>query len=136
MVGLTDSSYGNQTTTSGAFTMNTSNTNSGGWASCHMRKTVLGADSSPSSPKANTLLAALPADLRAVMKSVTKYTDNTGNASNTAAAVTATTDYLWLLAEFETRVPAAMRTSTNRTARPSMTTSRQATPRLPISITM
>ena len=33
--------------------------------------------------------------------SVTKYTDNTGNASNTAAAVTATTDYLWLLAEFE-----------------------------------
>ena len=35
------------------------------------------------------------------MKSVTKYTDNTGNASNTAAAVTATTDYLWLLAEFE-----------------------------------
>ena len=101
MVGLTDSSYGSQTTTSGAFTMNTSNTNSGGWASCHMRKTVLGADSSPSSPTANTLLAALPADLRAVMKSVTKYTDNTGNASNTAAAVTATTDYLWLLAEFE-----------------------------------
>lgn len=101
MVGLTDSSYGNQTTTSGAFTMNTSNTNSGGWASCHMRKTVLGADSSPSNPTANTLLAALPADLRAVMKSVTKYTDNTGNASNTAAAVTATTDYLWLLAEFE-----------------------------------
>lgn len=101
MVGLTDGSYGNQTTTSGAFTMNTSNTNSGGWASCHMRKTVLGADSSPSNPTANTLLAALPADLRAVMKSVTKYTDNTGNASNTAAAVTATTDYLWLLAEFE-----------------------------------
>ena len=101
MVGLTDSSYGNQTSTSGAFTMNTSNTNSGGWASCHMRKTVLGADSSPSNPTANTLLAALPADLRAVMKSVTKYTDNTGNASNTAAAVTATTDYLWLLAEFE-----------------------------------
>lgn len=101
MVGLTDSSYGSQTTTSGAFTMNTSNTNIGGWASCHMRKTVLGADSSPSSPTANTLLAALPADLRAVMKSVTKYTDNTGNASNTAAAVTATTDYLWLLAEFE-----------------------------------
>ena len=81
--------------------MNTSNTNRGGWDSCHMRKTVLGADSSPSSPKANTLLAALPADLRAVMKSVTKYTDNAGNASNTAAAVTATTDYLWLLAEFE-----------------------------------
>ena len=101
MVGLTDSSYGNQTTTSGAFTMNTSNTNSGGWASCHMRKTVLGADSSPSSPKANTLLAALPADLRAVMKSVTKYTDNTGGGSDTASYVTSTTDLLPLLSEFE-----------------------------------
>ena len=35
------------------------------------------------------------------MKSVTKYTDNTGNASNVAGNVTATTDYLWLFAEFE-----------------------------------
>ena len=101
MVGLCDSNYNSQVTTSGAFTMNTSNTNSGGWSSCHMRKTVLGGDSSPTSPTANTLLAALPSDLRAVMKSVTKYTDNTGSSSNTAAAVTATTDYLWLLAEFE-----------------------------------
>ena len=66
-----------------------------------MRSTVLGAASDPTNPTANTLLAALPADLRAVMKSVTKYTDNTGGGSNSASAVTATTDYLWLLAEFE-----------------------------------
>ena len=35
------------------------------------------------------------------MQPVTKYTDNTGNSSNTSGAVTATTDYLFLLAEFE-----------------------------------
>ena len=102
-VGLVDSYYdpSGYTTTSGAFTMNTSDTNRGGWDKTQMRSTVLGAASDPTNPTANTLLAALPADLRAVMKSVTKYTDNTGGGSNSASAVTATTDYLWLLAEFE-----------------------------------
>ena len=66
-----------------------------------MRKTLLGNSNNPTSPLANSLMAALPSDLRAVMKSVTKYTDNTGNASNSSGNVTATTDYLWLLAEFE-----------------------------------
>ena len=66
-----------------------------------MRKTLLGNSNSPTSPLANSLMAALPSDLRAVMKSVTKYTDNTGNASNSSGNVTATTDYLWLLTEFE-----------------------------------
>lgn len=99
-VGLVDPSYNSKVSTSGKFTMNTSNTNSGGWNGSHMRKTVLGSDSTPTSPKANTLLAALPSDLRAVMKSVTKYSDNTGG-NNMASNVTATTDYLFLLAEFE-----------------------------------
>ena len=35
------------------------------------------------------------------MKSTTKYTDNTGGGSNTASYVTATTDYLFLLSEYE-----------------------------------
>ena len=35
------------------------------------------------------------------MKSTTKYTDNTGGGSDNASYVTATTDYLFLLAEFE-----------------------------------
>ena len=36
------------------------------------------------------------------MKSVSKYTDNVGNATgHTAGNVTATTDWLWLFAEFE-----------------------------------
>ena len=100
-VGLCDNEYGNYTSTSGAFTMNTSNTNSGGWANSHMRKTVLGSDATPTSPRANTLLAALPSDLRAVMKPITKYSDNTGGGNNTASYVTSTTDYLPLLSEFE-----------------------------------
>ena len=99
-VGLVDSSYGSTTSTSGAFTMNTSNTNSGGWGSSQMRSKVLGSASSPTSPTANTLMAALPSDLRAVMKSCTKYTDNKGG-SNTASNVSSTTDYLFLLSEYE-----------------------------------
>ena len=47
------------------------------------------------------VLAALPADLRAVMKSITKYSDNTGGGSDVASYVTSTTDYLPLLSEFE-----------------------------------
>ena len=102
LVGLVDGNYGNYTSTTGAFTMNTSNTNSGGWNNSHMRKTVLGSNStSATSPAANTLLAALPADLRAVMKPATKYSDNTGGGSDTASYVTSTTDLLPLLSEFE-----------------------------------
>ena len=99
-VGLVDSSYGSTTSTSGAFTMNTSNTNSGGWGSSQMRSKVLGSASSPTSPTANTLMAALPSDLRAVMKSCTKYTDNKGGG-NPASNVSSTTDYLFLLSEYE-----------------------------------
>ena len=65
-----------------------------------MRSKVLGSASSPTSPTANTLLAALPSDLRAVMKSCTKYTDNKGGG-NTASNVSSTTDYLFLLSEYE-----------------------------------
>ena len=102
LVGLCDSGYGNEQTSSGYFHMNTSRTNVGGWNASAMRKNLLGNSGTPTSPTANTLLAALPSDLRAVMKSVTKYTDNTANGGQNAASyVTATTDYLFLLAEFE-----------------------------------
>ena len=47
-----------------------------------------------------TIIAVIPAALRAVLKSVTKYTNNTGN-STAASAVTATTDYFFLLSEYE-----------------------------------
>ena len=48
-----------------------------------------------------TIIAVIPAALRAVLKSVTKYTDNTGGGSTAASAVTATTDYFFLLSEYE-----------------------------------
>ena len=48
-----------------------------------------------------TIIAVIPAALRAVLKSVTKYTDNAGRASTAASAVTATTDYFFLLSEYE-----------------------------------
>lgn len=98
-VALCDSYYNN---TGGGFRMNTSNTNSGGWNASNMRKTVLGNTNAPTSPLSGSLMAALPSDLRAVMQSVTKYTDNTANGGgNVQSYVTATTDYLFLLAEFE-----------------------------------
>ncbi len=97
--------------------------NYGGWAGCDMRYDILGStDKEPSgygtakttsvvgydpsstcatSPVANTLMAALPHDLRAVMMPMTKYTDNTGGTGDTEEEVTVTTDYLPLLAEFE-----------------------------------
>lgn len=101
MVGLVDSRY-NNSYSNGNFCMNTSSTNSGGWNNSYMRRTILGNTNTPTNPLANSLMAALPADLRAVMKSVTKYTDNTANGGgNQSSYVTATTDYLWLLAEFE-----------------------------------
>jgi hypothetical protein len=99
-VALCDSQYNNYGSSAG-FRMNTSNINSGGWNDSYMRKTVLGNTNTPTNPLANSLMAALPSDLRAVMQPVTKYTDNTGNSSNSSGNVTATTDYLFLLAEFE-----------------------------------
>ena len=102
LVGLCDSQYNNEQTSAGYFHMNTSRTNVGGWNASAMRKTLLGNTGTPTSPPANSLLAALPSDLRSNMKATTKYTDNTaGTNYNVASNVTATTDYLFLLAEFE-----------------------------------
>ena len=77
--------------------MNTSNSNSGGWASSNMRTAICGTSLSSYS---GTIIAVIQAALRAVLKSVTKYTNNTGSSS-AASAVTATTDYFFLLSEYE-----------------------------------
>lgn len=100
-VALCDSKYNTNISGTGYFSWNTSNTNSGGWNACYKRKTLYGNDGTPTSPLANSLMAALPSDLRAVMQPVTKYTDNTGNGSNSSGNVTTTTDYLFDLSEFE-----------------------------------
>lgn len=96
-VALCDSSYLSAVSTTGYFSMNSSDTNSGGWKSSQMRTAICGTSLSSYS---GTILAVIPAALRAVLKSVTKYTDNTGNSS-AASAVTATTDYFFLLSELE-----------------------------------
>lgn len=92
-----DSSYIEAGTTA-AFRMNTSDTNVGGWSSSYMRNTICGTSLTSYS---NAFIGVIPSELRSVLKSVTKYTDNKGNSSTTAANVTATTDYVFLLAEYE-----------------------------------
>lgn len=125
LIGLVDSKY-NSYDTSGTkyFNMNHwGNYNYGGWAGCDVRYDVLGStnvapsgygaavttsrvgydatETCATNPVTGTLMAALPADLRAVMKGVTKYADAVGNSSNVAANVKGFVDYLPLLAEFE-----------------------------------
>lgn len=96
-VALCDSQYNLQVSATGYFSMNSSSTNSGGWNSSQMRTKICGTSLSSYS---GTIIAVIPAALRAVLKSVTKYTNNTGNSSD-AGAVTATTDYFFLLSEYE-----------------------------------
>ena len=93
-----DAYYSSPAATTGYFSMNSSATNSGGWASSQMRTNICGTSLSSYS---GTIIAIIPAALRAVLKSVTKYTDNTGGGSSEASNVTATTDYFFLLSEFE-----------------------------------
>ena len=96
-VALCDSKYKSTVSTTGYFSMNSSKTSSVGWNLSQMRKNICGTSLSSYS---GTMIAIIPAALRAVLKSVTKYTDNTGNSSS-ASAVTATTDYFFLLSEYE-----------------------------------
>ena len=94
-----DSSYFNDVSATGYFSMNSSSTNSGGWERSQMRTNICGTSLSSYS---GTIIAVIPAALRAVLKSVTKYTDNTGSGGDSIASnITATTDYFFLLSVFE-----------------------------------
>ena len=96
---LRDSSYNKRVNKTGYFSMNSSETNSGGWKSSQMRTAICGTSLSSYS---GTIIAVIPEALRSVLKSVTKYTDNTANGGgSTASYITATTDYFFLLSEFE-----------------------------------
>lgn len=121
-VGLVDSGYGSSYTDGTKyFNFNHwGNYNYGGWAAGDARYDILGSTNvAPSNygsaktsgatgsdatstcatnPVTGTLMAALPSDLRAVMKPITKYTDNVGGGTGSVQAnVTATIDYLPLL---------------------------------------
>lgn len=100
-IAFCDSQYNSDVSSTGYFSMNSSHTNNGGWNATQMKNTILHSGTAPSNTGSNTFMSALPADLRAVMKSCTKYTDNTGGGSDNSSYVTATTEYLPLLAEFE-----------------------------------
>ena len=81
------------------FVMDVTSTNAGGWKSSQMRTNICGTSLSSYS---GTIIAVIPDSLRDSLKSVTKYTDNTANSGDsTASYVTATTDYFFLLSEFE-----------------------------------
>lgn len=93
-----DSNY-NSTGSSTGFRMNTSNTNSGGWEDSYMRNSICGTSKSSTSGR---FMGAIPSALRNVLKSVSKYTDNTGGGGGSVSSyVTRTTDYIFLLSEYE-----------------------------------
>lgn len=89
-IAFTDSGYGNSKTYGDWFNMNNSRSNSGGWNSSLMRTVICPAFKS-----------AMPSELQAVLKTVTKYSDNTGGGSDTASYVTAMYEEVFLLSEFE-----------------------------------
>ena len=124
--GLVDEKY-NSSVTDGSKRFNINHWNYynyGGWAACDMRYDILGSTDTPpknygsarksgdvgydasvttaTQPVPDTLMAALPADLRAVMKPMTKYSDNVaGGSGNVETNIKATIDYLPLLSEYE-----------------------------------
>ena len=99
------------------------NVNYGGWKACDARYDILGSTKTApknygkqhasgdvgydapadtaTNPVAKTLMAALPADLRAVMKPISKYTDNVGGGTDVTGNISKSVDYLPLLAEQE-----------------------------------
>ena len=88
-IAFVDSRYTTYTSNP-CFHMNSSNTNSGGWASSYMRQTIC-----------SQFKNAMPSDLRAVLRTRTIYTDNTGGGKNNSSYVTATTDTVYIPSEFE-----------------------------------
>lgn len=97
-IALCDSKYNTQVSETGYFSMNMYSNNDRGWGGSQMRTNICGTSLSSYS---GTIIAVIPEALRAVLKSVTKYTNNTGGRSTAASAVTATTDYFFLLSEYE-----------------------------------
>ena len=83
---LTDSGYNENKTSGTWFNMNNAETNDGGWETCLMRKNIM-----------PLIKAAFPSDLKAVIKPSTIFTTQ----GRRDGACTATTDEVFLLAEYE-----------------------------------
>ena len=80
-----DSKYNTSVSTTGYFSMNSSNTNSGGWNSCYMKSTICPAFKN-----------ALPAELKNNIRAVTKWQNDGGSTSGQSSS-----NEIWLLSEME-----------------------------------
>lgn len=79
-------------TPSSYFAMNniSNSTNTGGWKDSTMRNI-----------RCPEFIAVMPEEWQNIITSCTKYSDNTGGGNDNASHVTATSDKIWLLSEFE-----------------------------------
>ena len=80
-----DSKHGSFVSSTGYFSMNSSQTNSGGWNSCQMKSTICPAFKN-----------ALPSDLKSNIRAVTKYQNNGNSTSGQSSS-----NEIWLLSEME-----------------------------------
>ena len=80
-----DKKYGNNASSTGYFSMNSSITNSGGWNSCQMKSTICPAFKN-----------ALPSDLQSNIRAVTKWQNNGNSTSGQSSS-----NEIWLLSEME-----------------------------------
>ena len=80
-----DSQYNSTVSTTGYFSMNSSQTNSGGWNSCQMKSTICPAFKN-----------ALPSDLQSNIRAVTKWQNNGNSTSGQSSS-----NEIWLLSEME-----------------------------------
>lgn len=90
-ISLVDSAYDSAVSAQNFFSMNASNTNSGGWESSQMRTNIC-----------NAMQGVVDYELQAVIKGCPKYTDNVAGGSDPVAGnVTGTYDAFFLLSEYE-----------------------------------
>ena len=86
-IAVTATNYGSA---SSGMVMNGSNTNVGGWNGSWAHTACMGQWKN-----------CFPSDLQAVIRTTMLYTDNTGNSSTSASAVTASSNEVYYLAEYE-----------------------------------
>ena len=86
-IAVTGTNYGNS---GSGMIMNLTAKNAGGWNGSWAYSTCMGQWKN-----------CFPSDLQAVIRTTTLYTDNTGNSSTSASAVTANSNEVYYLAEYE-----------------------------------
>ena len=86
-IAVTDTNY---SYSGSGMIMNVTKTNAGGWNGSWAHTTCMGQWKN-----------CFPSDLQAVIRTTTLYTDNTGNRSTSASAVTSNSNEVYYLAEYE-----------------------------------